>query len=126
MEERTFRVLEFVKIKEKLVSSCTSGMGKELANALMPRTEPAEVEMMLKETTDAVDFIMRRGSPPLGGIHDIRDTLRRAEIGITLNPGELLRVADTLRAARNLKNYASEADPTADGAAISSGASSRP
>lgn len=114
MEERTFRVLEFVKIKEKLVSSCTSGLGKELANALMPRTEPEEVEMMLKETTDAVDFIMRRGSPPLGGIHDIRDTLRRAEIGITLNPGELLRVADTLRAARNLKNYASEADPTAD------------
>lgn len=114
MEERTLRILEFVKIKEKLVSLCSSELGKELAAALLPQTQPEEVERMLKETSDAVDFILRRGSPPLGGIHDIRDTLRRVELGTALNPGELLRVADTLRAARNLKNYASEADPRAD------------
>ncbi|HOJ80704.1 MAG TPA: endonuclease MutS2, partial [Clostridiales bacterium] len=114
MEERTLRILEFVKIKEKLVSLCSSELGKELASVLLPQTQPEEVERMLKETSDAVDFILRRGSPPLGGIHDIRDTLRRVELGTALNPGELLRVADTLRAARNLKNYASEADPRAD------------
>lgn len=114
MEERTLRILEFVKIKEKLISLCSSELGKELAAALLPQTQPEEVERMLKETTDAVDFILRRGSPPLGGIHDIRDTLRRVELGTAINPGELLRVADTLRAARNLKNYASEADPRAD------------
>ena len=108
MEERTLRVLEFDKIKDRLISLCTCELGKELAAEMLPRTESEEVERMLRETTDAVDFILRRGSPPLGGIHDIRDTLRRAEIGTVLNPGELLRVADTLRAVRSLKNYASE------------------
>ncbi|NMA34511.1 MAG: endonuclease MutS2 [Clostridiaceae bacterium] len=114
MEERTLRILEFVKIKDKLVSLCTSELGRELANELMPQTEPEEAERLLRETTDAVDFVLRRGRPPLGGIHDVRDTLRRAELGMTLNPGELLRIADTLRAARNLKSYVSEADPRAD------------
>ena len=114
MEERTLRILEFDKIKDKLVSLCSSGLGKELASELLPRKEAEEVERMLSETTDAVDFILRRGSPPLGGIHDIRDTLRRVRTGIALNPGELLLVADTLRAARNLKNYAAEADPRAE------------
>jgi DNA mismatch repair protein MutS2 len=114
MEERTLRILEFVKIKERLISLCTSELGRELANELTPMAEPEEAERLLRETTDAVDFVLRRGSPPLGGIHDVRDTLRRAELGMTLNPGELLRIADTLRAARNLKNYASEADLRAD------------
>ena len=114
MEERTLRIPEFDKIKDKLVSLCSSGLGKELASELLPRKEAEEVERMLSETTDAVDFILRRGSPPLGGIHDIRDTLRRVRTGIALNPGELLLVADTLRAARNLKNYAAEADPRAE------------
>ena len=114
MEERTLRILEFVKIKDKLVSLCTSELGRELANELMPQTEPEEAERLLRETTDAVDFVLRRGRPPLGGIHDISDTLRRVELGMMLNPGELLRIADTLRAARNLKSYVSEADPRAD------------
>ena len=64
----------------------------------MPQTEPEEAERLLRETTDAVDFVLRRGRPPLGGIHDISDTLRRVELGMMLNPGELLRIADTLRA----------------------------
>jgi len=43
----------------------------------------------------------------MGGIHDIRDSLKRVEIGAILNPGELLKTADVLRAVRNLKSYAS-------------------
>lgn len=36
MEERTLRILEFDKIKDKLVSLCSSGLGKELASELLP------------------------------------------------------------------------------------------
>jgi len=111
MDERTLKILEFNKIIERLSRLCASELGRELADGLKPRREISAVAEMLGETTDAVDFILRRGNPPLGGIHDIRGSLKRVEVGSVLNPGELLRIADTLRAARNLKNYCAESDP---------------
>ena len=107
MDERTLRILEFDKIINKLRSLCASELGKELAEEAVPERQLSVVERRLKETTDAVDFILRRGNPPIGGLHDIRSSLKRVEIGSVLNPGELLRVADTLRTARNLKSYSS-------------------
>ncbi len=114
MDERTLRVLEFDKIINKLKSLCASELGRELAEEVVPAGQFSVVERRLKETTDAVDFMLRRGSPPLGGLHDIRSSLKRVEIGSVLNPGELLRVSDTLRTARNLKNYSSTVSPDAD------------
>lgn len=99
--------MEFNKIIDKLVSLATSSLGKELAEKLVPDTDLNRVERAQKETSDAVAFIARRGTPPMGGIHDIRDSLKRVEIGAILNPGELLKTADVLRAVRNLKSYAS-------------------
>jgi len=110
MDDRALRILEFDKIKSKLAGLCASELGKELAEELMPKSELSAVSGMLKETSDATDFILRRGSPPIGGLHDIRGSLKRVEIGAVLNPGELLRIADTLRAARNMKNYSSIVD----------------
>lgn len=114
MDDRTLRILELDKIIDKLIRSCASELGKEKARKLVPVRQPETVRRMLRETSDAVDFILRRGSPPLGGLHDISGSLKRAEIGSILNPGELLHIADTLRAARNLKNYSSIVSPDAD------------
>jgi DNA mismatch repair protein MutS2 len=111
MEDRTIRILEFDKIGKRLSGLCASELGKELADELQPETDYFKISRMLKETTDAVDYVIRRGSPPLGGFHDIRSSLRRVEMGSILGPAELLHVADTLRAARNLKNYSSVAAP---------------
>jgi len=53
----------------------------------------------------------------MGGIHDIRGSLKRLDMGAVLSPGELLRIADVLRACRNLKNYMS-ADRIEDGDSV--------
>ncbi len=108
MNEKTIRILEFGKIINKLENLTVSGLGRELAGALFPRKNYAEIRNSLKETSDGVAFLVRKGSPPFGGIHDIRNSLKRADMGAVLNPGELLAVADTLRACRNLKNYTSD------------------
>jgi len=92
MNEKTLKILEFNKIIDKLVSLATSSLGKELAEKLVPDTDLNRVERAQKETSDAVAFIARRGTPPMGGIHDIRDSLKRVEIGAILNPGELLKL----------------------------------
>lgn len=105
MNEKVLRVLEYDKIVERLADRASSNLGKELAGELMPSTDFDEIKQALKETTDAVTCILRKGSPPLGGIHDIRSSIQRAVAGGMLNPGELLRVADVLRASRKLKGY---------------------
>ncbi len=114
MDDRTIRILELDKIIYRLIGLCACELGRELAKELSPQKQPETVKRMLKKTTDAVDYVLRRGSPPLGGIHDIRSSLKRAEIGSILNPGELLRIADTLRTARNMKNYSSIVSPKTD------------
>lgn len=108
MNERTLRVLEFDKIIDRLKSLTASDLGRELVQELAPQTDFNTVERMLAETSDGVSCIMRRGSPPLGGISDIRYSLKRLDIGGILNPGELLKLGGVLRAARKLKNYVND------------------
>ena len=110
MNKRAIKILELDKIINKLSALCVSELGRSVADSLEPCDSLPQVHRMLDETSDAVDFILRRGSPPLGGLHDVRSSLRRVEIGTVLNPGELLRIADVLRACRNLKNYSSMVD----------------
>ncbi len=108
MDEKTLRILEFDKIKKRLVGLAVSQPGKEIAEELVPETNISKIERMQKETGDGVNFIIRRGSPPMGGVHDIRGSIKRVELGAVLGPGELLKISDTLRACRNLKGYAGE------------------
>lgn len=120
MNEKTLRVLEFDKIVERLLSRAASTLGKDMVRELKPDTELSKIRDMLKETDDGVAYILRKGSPPLGAIHDIRASLKRAELGATLGPGELLKVADVLRACRNLKGYAGDNIVKDEGNCVSS------
>lgn len=108
MNEKVLKILEYDRIIEKLKDRASSQPGKELAEKLVPSADFDEVKRLQKETTDAVNCILRKGSPPLGGISDIRPYIQRAGAGGMLNPGELLKIADVLRASRNLKNYISQ------------------
>lgn len=108
MNDRSIRILEFDKILKMLSGLTVSVLGKELVEALEPDKNSNKIQNNLKETSDGVSFIVRKGSPPMGGIHDIRDSIRKVDMGSILSPGELLKIADTLRASRNLKSYASD------------------
>lgn len=108
MNDRAIKVLEYEKIIKKLKDRASSMLGKGLAGQLKPFTNYEEVIQAQSETTDAVTCILRKGSPPLGGIHEIRSFIRRAQTGGMLNPGELLMIADVLRASRKLKGYISQ------------------
>lgn len=108
MEEKVLNVLEYNKIIEKLADRASSEIGKSLALELKPFADDDQVKEALKETTDSVCFILRKGYPPLGGIHEIRHLVKRAEQGGMLNPGELLKIADVLRVSRKLKGYMSQ------------------
>lgn len=104
MDNKSFRVLEFDKIIEALKTKASSSLGLNKIEKLEPSSDFEEVQYRLQETTEAQSILIKRGHINLGGIHDILDKVKRAEIGASLDPGSLLMVADTLRAARVLSN----------------------
>lgn len=109
MNEKTLRVLEFDKIVEKVSEKAESQLGKAIIKELKPERELEKVKYLQQETREAFQLLVRKGAPPLYGIEDINRELKLAEIGGTLSPANLLKVADMLRCSRNLKAYLKEA-----------------
>jgi DNA mismatch repair protein MutS2 len=112
MNKKTLRVLEFNKIIIKLSDLTASELGREIAKSLLPQTDYSKVRDSLKETDDGASYIVRRGNPPMGGISDIRGSLKRVDMGSVLSPREFLKISDVLRACRNLKSYAGQVNET--------------
>lgn len=108
MKEKTLKTLEYYKIVELLVERAESSLGKEKAKELKPSTDIDEIERLQIETEEAYSLLIKRGNPPLYGIHNIAPDVRRAKIGGVLTPDRLLKIADLLRVSRALKNYLRE------------------
>ena len=107
MKERTLRILEFNKVKNKLRSYAVTSGGKELVDSLSPYSSIFEVEKKLEETNEALDILIRKGTPPFEGLHETKEELERAGKGGTLNPGQLMKIGSMLRCSRRFKEYVS-------------------
>ena len=103
MNQKSLRVLEYNKIIDLLATKASSSLGLKYIEELTPKPDYKEVKDMLEETSEAQGILIKRGHVNLGGIQDISDSVKRAEIGAVLDPGSLLKISDNLRVARNLK-----------------------
>jgi DNA mismatch repair protein MutS2 len=101
----SLRVLEYARIIDRLAERTASALGAERARELLPSPVVAFVNERQQETAEARLLAAQHGVLPLGGIHDLRPSLIRAEVGQSLTPHDLLDVAATLVAASRLKTY---------------------
>jgi len=105
MKEKSKSVLEFDKIIEKVAGFAETKMGKEEVYKLDTSHNLEGVKFKQEQTAQALSIIIEKGSPPLGGISDIKEYVKRGAVGGIISLRGLLNCADTLRAARLLKNY---------------------
>ncbi|MED0703873.1 MULTISPECIES: endonuclease MutS2 [Aeribacillus] len=105
MQERVLHVLEFNKIRELLKEHASSSLGKEKALKLMPSGDINEVLKRQEQTDEALTVLRLKGSAPFGGLSDIRPSVKRAQIGGTLGPQELVAVSAVLYASRQMKQF---------------------
>ncbi|TFJ93945.1 endonuclease MutS2 [Lentibacillus salicampi] len=105
MNERIFQTLEFNKIIEQLNSQAATSTGKELAVQLKPSVDIAEVRELQAETDEASRILRLNLAVPLGGIADIRASIKRSVIGGVLTTAECLDVANTIYGGRQVKNF---------------------
>ncbi len=104
--EKSLNKLELNSVLELLAGEAVSGAAKEVCREIKPESDVEEVRRLLEQTSAACRLISLKGSPSLGGIRDVGEPLDRADRGGVLSPGELLRIAASLRVARAVKNYA--------------------
>jgi DNA mismatch repair protein MutS2 len=105
MQERTLKVLEFTKVREQLLEHAASSLGIDKIKQLVPSTDFDEVVKLQAETDEAATVLRIKGNVPLSGIHDIRAQIKRSVIGGVLSPFELVQVASTIHASRQMKRF---------------------
>ncbi|MFD2046266.1 endonuclease MutS2 [Ornithinibacillus salinisoli] len=105
MNERILRVLEFNKVIERLINHASTSLGKDLASQVVPSTAIDTVIELQNETDEAVQILRLNNAIPLGGIYDIRESLKRSVIGGVLNSNECLDIANTIYGGRQAKSF---------------------
>lgn len=105
MNYKSLTTLEYDKIIDRLVSFAASDKAKERLKKLMPMTDIHDINAALSETSDALSRVYAKGAVSFGGVHDIGASVKRLEIGSSLNTVELLHMSSLLTAAARVKNY---------------------
>ncbi|MCC3356493.1 endonuclease MutS2 [Bacillus sp. REN16] len=105
MQPRVLKVLEFNKVKEQLKQHVSSSLGREKVDKMTPSTNVEEVMFLQDQTDEAAKVLRLKGNVPLGGLTDIRASIKRSSIGGALNTMELLDIAGTIYAGRQMKKF---------------------
>ena len=110
MNEKVLHTLEYNKILDQLTEYAFSADAKSRCQKLRPITDRAQIEQLQQQTSDALSRLFKYGSLSFSGVTDIRDSLKRLEIGGALSAIELLRVCSLLESAKRAKAFARSQD----------------
>jgi DNA mismatch repair protein MutS2 len=105
VDDKIFKTLEYRKILNKCADYTQTTMGKQAVEDLKPVTQLESVELLLQATDEAYTVDRLKGTPSFAGITDITEALKRARIGGTLNPHELLFVSNMTYGSRRIKRF---------------------
>ena len=105
MDEKTFTVLEFSKILQRLGAHTAFSASAALVRALRPTNDLELAQERLTRTTEARRLLIDHPQISVGGAHDIRPQVNLAERSGVLSPEELMDVKGTLVSARDLARF---------------------
>ena len=105
MNTKSLKTLEYDKIIAQLEEYASSPLGKQLCRNLLPFADIAQIRSAQSETTDAQTRVRQKGSLSFSGLRDVKDSLKRLEIGSSLSITELLAVSSMLTIAARAKAY---------------------
>ena len=105
MDTKSFITLEFDKILHRLAAYTQNEPVQKRILSLTPTASLIEAQDWQRQTTEAVNVLLRRGNPPGVKLYDITAALLRAERGGAMNMRELLSVSGLCKTARSIKRY---------------------
>ena len=112
MDRQSLRVLEFQHIRSFLQSLALTGPGRQAVAQVHPITDSEQIQVLLDQVTDLKEYLQIGNSLPLGGVHQLVDIIEQVSgSGQSLQPAELLDVAETLRATSTLQQLVNRCEP---------------
>lgn len=105
MNQKALYTLEYNKIISMLTAHASSALGKRKCEELLPSVSIGEIEYKQSQTADALTRLFQKGTISFSGVCDVRGSLKRLEIGSTLNIHELLQMCRLLENAGRVKSY---------------------
>lgn len=108
MNEKTLKKLEYDKIIGFLIEECSSPLGAEKAEKLLPHREKVIVEGWQKETTEARNILTYLPNFGFGGVKDIRGHIALANKNGVLDGHHLWEIMTTSKAGKRVKTALSQ------------------
>ena len=105
MARFAIKTLEFDKVKNILADKTATALGRQAVGAMRIESEFAKVKRLQEETAEALRIMDEGKRFPFGGAYNIVSEVKRAELGSTLIPEELLHVQTTVAAIRQMKFF---------------------
>lgn len=123
MIEHALQVLEFDRIVLLLAGRTVSPPGRELALALRPLRDAAEVRLRLRQTEELQQLASAGGGlPSVGGCRDLARPLQRLQTdGTYLEPEQLLEVLGCCESARDCRKFFDKIEQAPAAAEMASG-----
>lgn len=97
-DDKTLRNLEYDRVKGLLKQFCSSSLGEEAVDALVPLDDRDAIEEGMAEVGEAIAFLDRQSRFSLYGLEDIAPLLEQAQERLFLDGEEFLLVLKTIEA----------------------------
>ena len=105
MNHKVFHTLEYDKILELLASFASCEEVRKRCLKLHPQTDLNKINELQLTTADALTRLYKSGGISFSGVHNIRASIKRLDIGASLNTTELLRISSLLEVTKRAKAY---------------------
>jgi DNA mismatch repair protein MutS2 len=105
LNNQTFEVLEFNRIKEMIAGFALTGEGKQLVLNLEPSTNLKQVRSWQDELTEAVAILRISSSVPVHGLDGMEIILKSLHKGVTLKPEQLVKLLHFLDNCGKMKRF---------------------
>lgn len=105
MNEKVLHTLEYDKIIRTLSEYASCEEAKKRCLHLQPQTDRAVIGNLIQLTDDALSRLYRKSNISFSGVHNIKASLKRLEIGASLNTSEFLQIISLLEVAGRAKAY---------------------
>lgn len=105
MNKKVFKTLEYNKILDKLAAHAASSDAKKRCLSIKPLNDIGKINYLLETTNDALSRLLKDSRISFVGVSNINGSLKRIEIGGSLNTLELLRIGSMLEVAKRAKSY---------------------
>lgn len=97
--------LEFNMILDILKKYAKTDYAINLISELTPISNYESVIELNNETNEAYMALVKQGDLPLGGLYNVKPSIKRSQIGGILDPNELLNIVYLLDAGLNVERY---------------------